>query len=97
MDFSAIFGCHSLPGPWRPEVTNICRFAQTSTLFEIYPIVADAVTWGPSWFGHTVVFFTDNLATAEIINKGRSGSLLIMSLHVQIDVVGPLVQFSFSG
>lgn len=72
--FSAVFGCQWLAGPWPPEASDISWFAQTSALFETYPIVAAAITWGPSWSGHTVVFFTDNAATAEIINKDRSGS-----------------------
>lgn len=88
LGFSAIFGCQWLASPWPPKVSDISRFAQTSALFKIYPIVLAAVTWGPSWSGYTVVFFIDNSVTAEIINKGRSRSLLINVLYAQVDVVG---------
>lgn len=47
-------------------------------MFEIYPIVAAAQVWGHLWVGQTVFFSTDNQVTSEIINNGRSKSLLIM-------------------
>lgn len=71
--FAAIFGHEWLASRWPPEVFHLSKFAPTSALFEIYPILAAAVTWGPVWSGKSVIFFTDNLATAKIVNKGRSG------------------------
>lgn len=80
-----------------PEVFNIAGFSQTSALFEIYPIVTAAVTWAPTWSVHTVLFFTDNSATAEIINKGRSGSLIIMSFMRRLTWLGLMHNFHFQG
>ncbi|XP_077319609.1 uncharacterized protein LOC143942234 [Lithobates pipiens] len=68
--FAAIFGNLWLAAPWPPQILAIPGFTETSSLFELYPIVAAAHTWGRSWSGQTVVFSTDNLATAEIVNKG---------------------------
>ena len=78
--YAAIFGTHWLAGPWPEEVLAIPGFTESSALFEIYPIVAAAWVWGGSWAGQTVVFSTDNQAAVEIITKGRSRSLVIMSL-----------------
>lgn len=77
--FAAIFGHHWFAAPWPPEILSIPGFSQSSSMFEIYPIVAAAHVWGNNWVGQTVTFSTDNLATASIINKGRSKSLAIMS------------------
>lgn len=41
--------------------------------------------------------YTDNLATAEIINKGRSGSLLIMSFMRRLTWLGLTYKFHFLG
>ncbi|XP_073462173.1 uncharacterized protein [Aquarana catesbeiana] len=77
--FAAIFGHHWFSGPWPQQILLIPGFSQTSALFELYPIVAAAQLWGHHWTGQTVVFSTDNQATADIINKGRSKSLAVMS------------------
>lgn len=77
--FAAIFGHHWFAAPWPPEILSIPGFSQSSSMFEIYPIVAAAHVWGNNWVGQTVTFSTDNLATASIINKGSSKSLAIMS------------------
>ena len=95
--FSAIFGQEWLASSWPPEVFHLPKFALTSALFEIYPILAAAVTWGPGWAGNSVIFFTDNLATARIINKGRSGSLLIMSFMRKLTWLGLTYRFHFQG
>lgn len=76
---------------------NIPRFAQISALFQIYPIVAATFTCGPAWSGHTVLFFSDNSATAEIINKGRSRSLLIMSFMRRLMWLSLMYTFHFPG
>lgn len=75
------------------ECWAIPRFTQTSALFKIYLIVAAAQVWGHLWSGNTVVFFTDNQATSEIIKKGRFGSLLIMYFIRRL--IWLSLQFSF--
>ena len=54
---------------------------QTSmAFFELYPIVMACVLWGHHWGRKRIVFNCDNLATVEIINKGRSKIPSIMKL-----------------
>ncbi|XP_044143987.1 uncharacterized protein LOC122933207 [Bufo gargarizans] len=76
--FAAIFGDDWLWGGWPPEVQGLEGFSTTSALFEIYPIVAAAVAWGHLWANLAVRCYSDNQATCQIINKGRSKSLTIM-------------------
>lgn len=54
-------------------------FIQSPSRFELHPIVAAAQLWGHIWTGQTAAFTIDNQARADIINKGRSKSLPIMS------------------
>ena len=45
---------------------------QTSmALFELYPIVMACVLWGYLWTRKRILFNCDNLATVDIITKGR--------------------------
>lgn len=71
-------GTHWLARPWPEEVLAIPGFTESSALFEIFPIVSMAQGWGRLWSGQTVDFSMDNQAALEIINKGRSKSLVIM-------------------
>ena len=47
---------------------------------ELYPIVMACVLWGHSWARKRILFHCDNLATVEIIKKGRSKIPSIMKL-----------------
>ena len=49
-------------------------------LLELYPIVVACVLWGKDWSRRRVLFNCDNMATVEIINKGRSKVNIIMKL-----------------
>ena len=49
-------------------------------LLELYPIVLACVLWGKDWSRRRVLFNCDNIATVEIINKGRSKVNIIMKL-----------------
>lgn len=99
----SVFRCRSLRQPfldvshWPAEVFSFPMFAHTSALFEIYPILVAAVTWGLVWSGKSLIFFTGNLATAKIINKDSSGSLLIMSFVHRLTWWGLTYKFNFLG
>lgn len=61
--------------PW--ELSN----EQTSMAFyELYPIVMACVLWGHNWSRKRILFNCDNLATVEIVRKGRSKIPSIMKL-----------------
>lgn len=47
-------------------------------LFELYPIVMACVLWGHQWSRKRILFHCDNLATVEILSKGRSKVKSIM-------------------
>ncbi|XP_071948885.1 uncharacterized protein [Antedon mediterranea] len=48
--------------------------------FELYPIVMACVLWGNNWSRKRIMFFCDNMATVEIVSKGRSRIPDIMKL-----------------
>ena len=41
-------------------------------LLELYPIVVACFLWGCQWQKKRILFHCDNMATVQIINKGRS-------------------------
>ena len=47
---------------------------------ELYPIVVAAVLWGKEWVGKRILFYCDNVATVNIISKGRSKEPVIMKV-----------------
>ena len=47
-------------------------------LMELYPIVVACVLWSERWSRKRILFHCDNMATVQIINKGRSKVPLIM-------------------
>ncbi|XP_033729979.1 uncharacterized protein LOC117319256 [Pecten maximus] len=47
---------------------------------ELYPIVVACILWGRYWERKQVLFWCDNIATVDIINKGRSKALNMMPL-----------------
>lgn len=49
-------------------------------LFELYPIVMSCVLWGHQWAKKRILFHCDNMATVDIISKGRSKIKSIMRL-----------------
>ena len=54
---------------------------QTSMAFyELYPIVMACVLWGHNWNRKRILFHCDNMATVDIITKGRSKVQSIMKL-----------------
>lgn len=67
---------HPLAGPWPKEILAIPGFTESSTLFEIFPIVSAAWVWGRLWSGQTVVF---GQSGGRGDQKGRFKSLVIMS------------------
>jgi hypothetical protein len=53
---------------------------QSMALCELYPIVMAAVLWGDRWAQKRILFYCDNEATVQIINKGRSKVPSLMNL-----------------
>ena len=73
--YGAVFGSHwfygAWPGSWRS--LNI-------SCLELFPITLSVHVWGYLMANQRVVFFTDNAALVDIINKQSSKHKLIMAL-----------------
>ena len=62
---------------------------------ELYPIVIACLLWGKHWHRKRILFHCDNLATVQIINKGRSKSRNIMNLMRRLVIVAASNSFAF--
>ena len=49
-------------------------------LLELYPIVIACFLWGKQWNKKRILFHCDNMATVQILNKGRSKNNVINKL-----------------
>ncbi|XP_033745599.1 uncharacterized protein LOC117331113 [Pecten maximus] len=56
------------------------RDQPSMALFELYPIVMSCMLWGHQWTKKRILFHCDNMATVDIISKGRSKIKSIMRL-----------------
>jgi hypothetical protein len=66
--FGGIYVNQWFQGDFPCELSN----EQTSMAFyELYPIVMASVLWGYNWSRKRILFNCDNLATVEIVRKGR--------------------------
>ena len=64
---------------------------QTSmALFELYPIVMACALWGHEWQRKRILFHCDNMATVDIISKGRSKVKSIMKLMRKLTFLAAL-------
>ena len=75
LGFGGLLGKRWFSAAWPPEFASL---RQSSILYELYPVVVAAIIWGEEWSRKTIAVRSDNSATVEIINKGRSRCLDIM-------------------
>ena len=75
LGYAAIFGKHWFFGEW-PAVWKTFNI----TILEFFPIVLAIEIWGPLMRNKCIVFFSDNQAVVEIINKQTSKDRSIMVL-----------------
>ena len=73
--FGAVFGCHWLPGVW-PEMWKTLKIA----FLELFPIVLAVHIWGSLMADKRIIFFSDNVAVVDIVNKQTSRHKDIMVL-----------------
>ena len=62
--FGAVFGCHWLHGIW-PEMWKTFNIA----FLELFPIVLAVHIWGSLMANKRIIFFSDNAAVVDIVNK----------------------------
>lgn len=65
--YAAVFGSYWFAGRWPAEMESL-----HITVKELFPIVLAVEIWGKSLKNHKVLFFTDNAAVVDIINKTSS-------------------------
>lgn len=82
--------------PWPEDLHNpYADSTELSIAFkELYPIVVAAMIWGHLWVGKRIVFMSDNLATVNILQKGRSKSPHIMPLVRKLTLCAASCNFS---
>ena len=80
--FGGIYGNKWFQGHFPREIqSSLDPKDKLSMAFnELYPIVMALILWGQQWKRKRLLFYCDNLATVNIINKGRSKSKMIMNL-----------------
>ena len=62
--FGAIFGRHWCYGKWPPSLLHL-----NIAILEFYPIVLSLYLWGNEIRNSSILFFTDNEALVNVINK----------------------------
>lgn len=77
------------------EIQTTSDKAVSMAFMELYPIVAAVVLWGEQWRAKKILFYCDNLATVNIINKGRSKALHIMKLMRKLTWLAACCNFTF--
>lgn len=83
-------------GEWPNELKYLLDSDLSMAFRELYPIVVAAVLWSTSWNKKRIVFYCDNEATVNIINKGRSKILDIMKLMRRLTWLAACNNFTFS-
>ncbi len=73
LGFGAIFGPYWYYGSW-PEHWKSLNIA----VLEFYPIVLSVPLWGDLMRNQRIIFFTDNAALVDVINKTTSRDPVIM-------------------
>ena len=73
--FGAIYKTNWIQSKWNPNCKD--RDVDFQEFFAIY---AAAATWGHSWAGQRIIFFTDNKPITQIWDKGSTPTTHIMSL-----------------
>lgn len=64
---------------------------------ELFPIVVAAMLWGANWSKKKLVFYSDNTATVQILNKKSSSCPYIMMLLRRLVITATIANFNFRG
>lgn len=80
LGFGGFFKGHWFCDSWPEKLPSEPDRDISMALRELYPIVVAAILWGKYWSSKRILFYCDNAATVNIIQKGRSKVLSIMQL-----------------
>ena len=93
--FGGFFQDQWFNGVW-PDNLKSQNNSEISIAFqELYPVVIAAMLWGKYWSRKRILFYCDNQATVNIINKGRSTAPVIMKLMRHLVITAGLLNFAF--
>jgi hypothetical protein len=82
--FGGYFQGHWFSDTWPSDIPCPTDKDISMAFRELYPIVVAALLWGHLWQTKRILFHCDNLATVQIIHKGRSKVQDIMPLMRQL-------------
>ncbi len=95
LGYGGIYKTHYFMGTWPPELT-LSNPGMSIAFQELYPIVVAAKLWGPEWSRKRIMFYSDNKATVQSLNKGRSHSPEINKLIRSLVILATKHSFMFS-
>ena len=81
-------------GKWPKQLDLKLNSELSMAYLELFPIVVAALLWGHEWKGKRILFNCDNMATVNIIQKGRSKSLKIMELMRVLTMTAAKIGFT---
>ena len=83
-------------GTWEDHMGAIKKSEFPSmALLEIYPVAIACMIWGKYFTQKRIMFHCDNLATCQILNKGRSKCPEIMKIMRRLAMVAVQYNFAF--
>lgn len=91
--FGGIYGKRWFSDHWPSDIVLLDPRLKCLALLELYPIVVASLLWGHQWSGQRIVFMCDNIATVQVINKGRSKSAPLMQLMRRLTLCAMMNNF----
>ena len=78
--FGGIFQNKWFQSLFPKDLLILDNHSPSMALLELYPIVIACFLWGKQWNKKRILFHCDNMATVQILNKGRSKNNVISKL-----------------
>ncbi len=93
--FGGVFNGQWFASAWPNELLSAPVNTLSTALLELYPIVIACILWGKQWSRKQIMFFCDNEATVNIINKGHSSVPFINRFVRRLTWLSVLGNFNF--
>ena len=89
--FGAFYNNSWIQAKWPPHMQDI-----DIDYKELFAILAACMTWGHTWKGHRIIFFTDNEPITQIWETGTTKSPKLMSLIRKLYLLAAQCEFTIS-
>ncbi len=93
--FGGVFNGQWFASAWPNELLSVPVNTLSTALLELYPIMIACILWGKHWSRKQIMFFCDNEATVNIINKGRSSVPFLNHFVRRLTWLSVLGNFNF--